>query len=412
MLCRFPLAENLIDVNNEVDPPNYVSRNPVTNMSSVFSSPENPDRFENVDMINGWPSDPNTSLDKSQATALRRILTKKVAIVQGPPGTGKTHVSVMALKVMLENMVPGDPPIIVACQTNHALDQLLRHIAHFEEHFARLGGRSKDKGVIRARTLYRLRQGKDIKVPGGMRGPAKTSLNKLSDAMSQALTPLELGKGLLDHKLLFQHELLSANQIESLERGDPDWTTSKGVLGDELPLRQWLGKLLVVNKRTFQPDYFGYEYEEADLEFEQLQELEAENCAQDDETDFESLRGPAVSLWDAYVGKPSSNVSDDDVRKLLCKDDLWKIPARFRGSVYNYLQRLAKDKIREYVRGQAKIYYDTVVSFKAGGWERDAILLRQLGIKSKLASIFKHSIFVQIIAFRSELSFIALANIT
>jgi helicase required for RNAi-mediated heterochromatin assembly 1 len=30
--------------------------------------------------------------------------------------------SVMALKALLSNIIIGDPPIIIICQTNHALD--------------------------------------------------------------------------------------------------------------------------------------------------------------------------------------------------------------------------------------------------------------------------------------------------
>jgi helicase required for RNAi-mediated heterochromatin assembly 1 len=186
-----------------VDPPNYVLHQPFRNLSSIFSS-EVLDQYENVDIINDWPKDANTSLDKSQELALRRIMTKKVAIIQGPPGTGKTHVSVMSLKAVLENMVSGDSPVIVACQTNHALDQLLRHIALFEPRFARLGGRSQDKDIIKKRTLYHLREGKQIRVPGGMRHDAKIRLDNLTREMSDALIPLQMGKGLLEHKLLLQ----------------------------------------------------------------------------------------------------------------------------------------------------------------------------------------------------------------
>jgi hypothetical protein len=166
-------------------------------------------------------------------------------------------------------------------------------------------------------------------------------------------------------------------------KGDPQWSSSQIYAGDEPPLKQWLGKQLVENKkRSFEPDSFGYEYEEADLEFEQIKELEAETRAQDDEdVDFESLRGHAISIWDAFVGKPSSDVTDDEVRALLTKQDLYKIPSRSRGSVYNYLQRQAKDQIRQFIRNQAVLYNKEVVKFRAGGWERDAILLRQLGIK-------------------------------
>lgn len=202
-LHRFPLSEHLIGAQSAVDAPKYVLKQPFKDLSSVFSS-KDPEQYENIDIINDWPKDANTSLDNSQEAALRRILTKKVAIIQGPPGTGKTHVSVMSLLAMLSNMRPGDPPIIVACQTNHALDQLLRHVAAFEPLFARLGGRSQDKDIIKQRTLYNLRDGKQIRVPGGMRHDAKTSLDNMTRHMSDALIPLQMGKGLLDHKLLFK----------------------------------------------------------------------------------------------------------------------------------------------------------------------------------------------------------------
>ena len=50
------------------------------------------------------------------------MITRRLALVQGPPGTGKTYVGLKAVKVLLDNL-PG--PIIIACQTNHALDQFL-----------------------------------------------------------------------------------------------------------------------------------------------------------------------------------------------------------------------------------------------------------------------------------------------
>ncbi|QDS69272.1 hypothetical protein FKW77_002250 [Venturia effusa] len=377
---RSPLSEHLIDVNSVVDAPEYVLKQPIRDMSSIFTSKDlSQGQYDNIDVISEWPEDANTSLDSSQEAALRRIMTKKVAIVQGPPGTGKTHVSVMSLKAMLDNMRPGDPPIVVACQTNHALDQLLRHIAAFELSFARLGGRSKDTGIIKERTLFNLRQGKNVRVPGGMRHEAKISLDNLTRAMSAALTPLEMSTSLLNHELLFNLELLTAAQCESLIKGDPKWSTARSEEGPAL--KQWMGKQLISQKKAFEQDTFGYDYEEADLEFEQLRELEAENCAQDDDDDFESLHGHHLSLWDAFVGKTTTNVSDDEVRALLMKQDLYQIQSRFRGAVYNYLLRQVKDIVRKFIREQAVGYDHHVTNFRAGGWERDAIMLRQLGIK-------------------------------
>jgi helicase required for RNAi-mediated heterochromatin assembly 1 len=279
---------------------------------------------------------------------------------------------------MLQNWSPGDPPIIIACQTNHALDQLLRHVSEFEESFARLGGRSKDTGLIRERTLYQLRQGKKIHLQGGMRGPARTAMDSISREMCLALAPLERGKGLVDHRLLQSFGILTPAQCESLEKGDPAWSTGNN--SDEAwPLKKWCGKQLMENKRVFHKDDFGFDYEEIDLEFEQLKELEAENLAQDDvEADFESLRGATVSLCDQYVGKPAPTLTEDIIKnKLLKEQNMWKINHRFRGAVYSYLQKQAKEVLLHIVRVKAKTYYVNVPKFRAGGWEQDQIILRQ-----------------------------------
>ena len=141
----------MCDLKNEIDAPEYVKSDPVMRIS-----PE-----ETVDVLSDWPQETATHLDPSQWEALRHILTKRLAIIQGPPGTGKTHVSVTALKLLLENRKPEDPPIIVTAHTNHALDQLLNHIAETVPEYIRLGGRSTDEDV-KKRTLYEVRQSTQI----------------------------------------------------------------------------------------------------------------------------------------------------------------------------------------------------------------------------------------------------------
>ncbi len=90
------------------------------------------DPLINVDILRPFPKNINSTMDKSQLAACQTMLTSRVAIILGPPGTGKTFVSVATLRIMIENLGPDDPPIIVAAQTNHALDQLLNHIHKFE----------------------------------------------------------------------------------------------------------------------------------------------------------------------------------------------------------------------------------------------------------------------------------------
>jgi helicase required for RNAi-mediated heterochromatin assembly 1 len=56
------------------------------------------------------------------------MLTRRLALVQGPPGTGKTFVGLQTVKLLLENL---PYPIIISCQTNHALDQFLEGLLFF-----------------------------------------------------------------------------------------------------------------------------------------------------------------------------------------------------------------------------------------------------------------------------------------
>jgi helicase required for RNAi-mediated heterochromatin assembly 1 len=128
-----------VQAQTNVEPPSYVQKNPYTDMSSLVTMEEE-DAFRNVNILEEWPSNASHGLDTSQSRALKRILTSRLAVIQGPPGTGKTYSSVVALRILLSNMGKDDPPVIVTCQTNHALDQLLRHVAEFEPNFIRLGG--------------------------------------------------------------------------------------------------------------------------------------------------------------------------------------------------------------------------------------------------------------------------------
>ena len=134
-----------------------------------------------MNILDEWPAGLSSDLDTSQMYALKRILAKRLAIVQGPPGTGKTHVSVIALHLLVENLGAEDPPIIISAHTNHALDQLLRHIAKFEPEFVRLGAWTKDMEIIKPRTLFEIkdsvRHGNPV---GGLRNPALARMKQLA----------------------------------------------------------------------------------------------------------------------------------------------------------------------------------------------------------------------------------------
>jgi hypothetical protein len=110
-------------------------------------------RFPHGDHFNGFeceisqkPVDDiveNTSLDRSQASAVIHALTSRVSLIQGPPGTGKTFIGGLIAQIILQN---SHETILCVCYTNHALDQFLEHmLAYGENRLVRIGGRSKSE---------------------------------------------------------------------------------------------------------------------------------------------------------------------------------------------------------------------------------------------------------------------------
>jgi len=204
------------------------------NLSSLTRDKNDPDgiyddeSLNGVDILTSFPNVTKSSMDRSQMAACERMLTKKLAIVQGPPGTGKTFTSVSALRALIQNAKVGGPPIVIAAQTNHALDQLLNHVLEFEPGIVRLGGRSSfENAIIRSRTLYELRMKHGQEVPNGGQGlrANRAVLEGKINAIKDALAPL-LSHELLTDQLLCQNSLI--NERQQLSLYETGWSTSKG----------------------------------------------------------------------------------------------------------------------------------------------------------------------------------------
>lgn len=80
------------------------------------------------------------TLDVSQRMAMQQALTNRVALVQGPPGTGKTFMGVQMCDIILSC---SSEKILIVCQTNHALDQVMEALQDQGiTQLVRIGGRS------------------------------------------------------------------------------------------------------------------------------------------------------------------------------------------------------------------------------------------------------------------------------
>ncbi|KAL8954087.1 MAG: hypothetical protein Q9222_000066 [Ikaeria aurantiellina] len=374
----FPLAEYIAGVEREIRPPWYLEQQRFKDLSSLF--PGTGTKYSHIDVLGGpWPNDPACDLDESQVAALRRILNKELAIIQGPPGTGKTHVSVVALKLLLDNKKKDDPPIIVAAHTNHALDQLLRHVAAIEPEFIRLGGMTTDHVIIKPRTLYEVKEATNLgAVPGGLKGPALGDLRRLTREIQKLLKPLTEGTP-LGEETFKAYNILTEGQCKLLVKGAMKWIDTSLPDLETGAIQKWVGDELVqANHRTL-PEDFGFAYEEVDLEYEQLKELEAEGKISGDD-DFEGLKGEQIKFDEPWTGQESPSKSDGHWESLLGTADLWQIPPAKRGPLYSYMQRLLKQMMLEKMHRLAKEYNRHAVSLKIGKWEVDTNYLQASNI--------------------------------
>ncbi len=361
-----------MDINRDVPPPHYLEQQPLMNLSSLF--PTAADEVLNVNVLEGWPSDLPSDLDESQMDALKRILRKRLAIVQGPPGTGKTFCSVTAIRLLFENLGAEDPPIIISAHTNHALDQLLRHVAKFEPNFIRLGSWTKDTEVIKPRTLFEVKDAVKHKNPaGGLRHPALARLKQLAKEITILLAPLTQGKELLNSSSFKQHHIISYDQYDSLVKGAKEWIRAGA---EDEDIATWLGDERIEAKYRTMPEHFGIEVEEIDLEDEELKDVEAENKLVDDE-DRDSLRGLRLVFNEPFTGRQSIGVTDETVQSEMKKRDMWTIPLEHRGPVYRYMQQALKAAITKKFRKLAEVYASTAQDAKIGLWELDFNYLKQ-----------------------------------
>ncbi|GKU02820.1 helicase [Fusarium langsethiae] len=280
--------------------------------------------------------------DSSQREAFHRMTSRELAVVQGPPGTGKTFTSVVALESHIRTLkaVQGNgavPPVIVAAQTNHALDQLLDRCLSFDAVIARLGGRTENEN-IEARTLYNIR--KDSKIArGATRGERsrKKVQNEIEDLLKGCF-PAQL----IAAEEFLREELISQEQYESLK--DEEYETvpvggGNGQKNDEAvdSIKSWLGACVECDQT------YVYRPPEDQVEPPESQDNAIDESKQ--ENDKERLHGDFFPTKFYMTGSVPSRHADGDAissqasRLLLKHHDLYDIKLALRGIVYRSLRR-------------------------------------------------------------------------
>ncbi|KAJ5653266.1 ATP binding protein [Penicillium lividum] len=337
----FSLGQYIFHLDPNVAIADHVKRNPLMDLQSLAGVSTRERSVYNI--INGLPTTPIGSLNTIQWQALKEILTKRIALIQGPPGTGKTHVSVAALQIILSNMVNGDPPIIIAAHTNHAVDQLLNLVSKSEQNYIRLGGRSSDVDIV-AKSLYAIRMSGPLPKPNKVFKNTRKELDRLTSAIFDLFDPLkeETSGTPISASSFLEYGLLTSDQVESLEHA-LDLLTGWNDIGEDDPITHWL-------EGQMSPFWVNYGEEPAgSIEDDNDQ---VDGAMQESENgDRESLNGRYVAFETKFFGRDNTSVSEKVIRGHLQNPDLGKIEAKLRGRTYNYLRceliKLLNKKVRE-----------------------------------------------------------------
>lgn len=347
-------------------------------------------------MIDGFDSQMSkyTNLDNSQLSAVHRILTKELAIVQGPPGTGKTFTSVQALQILLNSQKRASNVIIVAAQTNHAVDQILMQLIAAKVNVLRLGGRTQSEEIKRY-SMYNLRR--VAKMPLSILRADKDFKNcenarraniQLLEAVAENVFP----DCLMDPVKLHEAGIISESQLKSLQL-DQTWvttttTTTTTTTSPDKPtglLAEWLGDQLVEVKlhENKDPDFEAEEdIDEIDLDDEDY-DIELDDCIVDDDDKAGRIDGRFIPIQHLWSGANPRSYTENDVpiRRALQRENLWDIDVRYRGVVYQYWQRRLLLMHQEAFRNLLTINAKTTKNLKINRWYKDTHYIKSSAIE-------------------------------
>ncbi|KAI1071517.1 hypothetical protein LB507_004894 [Fusarium sp. FIESC RH6] len=314
--------------------------------------------------------------DDSQREAFDRMTLRELAVIQGPPGTGKTFTSVVALESYVRTLKAGQgfqtiPPVIVAAQTNHALDQLLERCQSFKAVIARLGSRTESE-AIKSRTLYNIR--KDSKFA---HGPIKGANRKLQQIQKDIRNLLEkcFPAELIAADEFLAEGLITQNQYDSLKDEEYENAPIDRQDNDEAidSIKQWLGVCL-------EPDEtYVYRPPRGQREPPEDQSHAVDESKQ--ENDTERLRGIFVPIKFHMTGSIPTGYANryslhSRAGKLLQNhQDLYEVDQTQRGLVYRYLRERLIDARAKRFPELIKAYQVACDENKIASWTKDVKML-------------------------------------
>lgn len=314
--------------------------------------------------------------------AFDRMTQQELAIIQGPPGTGKTFTSVGALQSLVQTFGKTDPPvpIIVAAETNHALDQLLSAcMQSFQANIVRFGGRSEDEDVSN-RSLFKLRRAsKAARTNMRIKNQRETQKEEITKCISLCF-PVN---GLISAEAFLDENVITADQYASLvdmmEDNVPEGTN---------PVDLWLEHKIEtdITVNFVAPKEHS---EESQLQRE-ANKLKHQRFNSDDENNDEKnkLEGRFIST-EPYKAKASGrqtslmrtltlNRASSELKK---HSDLYNIRPHSRELVYQYLRHRLISKVTCKFQHLVRIYQATCNEMAISRWKNNIEVIRKEGVQ-------------------------------
>ncbi|KAK3941975.1 P-loop containing nucleoside triphosphate hydrolase protein [Diplogelasinospora grovesii] len=323
-------------------PPAFLQEDPIMDLSSIAHGSSGSDvaiagALSTFNVLSDRLPDieGKTSLDRSQLESVHRIISKELAIVQGPPGTGKTFTSVEAIKIMVATRRKrGGPPVVVAAQTNHALDRLLALCLDAGAKILRVGGRTQC-ARIQEHTLYEIRKRRASAESKALASARRTNIEEF-----QLLVDRVFGDELLAVDGLLEAGIITEQQCQSLRDEHMKATDRQKHMG---PFSRWLGDDLVAapSLRDLYParsDLQDVETWASSSRFDFDDDFK--DAPYDDVGEYRTS-GREVKLTHAWSTKePAHSRPWDQIasQELASKSNLFDIDDNLRGAVYRYLR--------------------------------------------------------------------------
>ncbi|CAG8535334.1 10142_t:CDS:10, partial [Cetraspora pellucida] len=375
----------------DIDEPEYLKRrHSVYDFGKVapFEKIEENYGTSRIDIKKDWPPLEvlDSTLHTSQYEALKQMLTKRFVLIQGPPGTGKTYVGLTAVQLLIENT---SGTILIACQTNHALDQFLENIQKFEPEpkIVRLGSRTQSKS-IKGRTLFEIR--KDLKL-SDQESPYNPQINRLHADRARVLKEMkplleEIHNPCVTLEFIQEQGFLTETQIASLKDDNDEWVTSNPIIedGEKDYIKDWLATSITTHSSLHN-----------DLEYLTLQVINEDKDVvdNDDEVDDEEeISAVAAEFQGIDEGKPttgdyvvvrsetyvdsSTYVSEEDLKKYMSSEDLQNIPQEGKAAMHNRWRQKRLDFVNNKLHVLNKKYSKICEQIKYERIREDLMILK------------------------------------